>query len=116
MPTSTPTLRELAAQATPGKREIIIHGTENASVRLSSDCVISGTYRGCESDMLSPSDAQLIARLSPDVVLKVYECLDYTEGYLDNPVEATPQSMRLLEDIRNALALLDGQPTTGGTK
>lgn len=65
--------------------------------------LLARTYDNCEtgSDKNSSNNAQLIARLSPEVVKAVYEALAWAYN-------AAPEQSGLEMEAKRALALLDG--------
>lgn len=112
-----PTLKELVAQATPGKWTVEFRshsagtfgGTRYCasftSIPNQGNKIIFASYRPTASEIpFSGNDtanAQLIARLSPDVALAVYEAL---EDARDDPTI----SVAVCDRVKAALRLLDG--------
>jgi len=98
------TIRELCAKATPGPwtadnhpadRTILIHGPE-PKMRWIAELSPQSRLDGMEHD----ANAQLIARLSPDVVLKVVDALERA----NNAVPPNTGAERMIQD---ALRLLN---------
>lgn len=135
---STPTLKELISQATPGKRD-----TWGATLVFSEQgtiCVcgepratnmVQYTPASCTGDRTAlheaAANAQLIARLSPEVAGAVYEALEMASLLCDTieqcagPQGGMPELPRVWRQIlsaqvfgkykqmRRAIALLDGK-------
>lgn len=124
----TPSLRELCAKATPGPwrvRRGTAMAVESRSHVVASTGGFSDNRRDPEDlNRELSSNAQLIARLSPDVALAVYEALETNGTTLANLLHdakaggrfgpyAVEGLTRAVATSRHALSLLDGTDKKG---
>jgi len=65
------------------------------------------------ADHMTPANAELIARLSPEVVLRVYEAIDRARGYAESS-ENTPTNLKISGALTSAIEALDGLTTNQG--
>ncbi len=116
----TPTCKELCKRATKGPR-IHIKWESIIWTRLNDGCRGSNIARiPDENAPRCIADAQLIARLSPEVVMQVYEALESIKCRVDDSTDPTSGRIPPLIAINRAkmkacvaaLRLLDGQSPT----
>ena len=112
-------LRDLCRAATPGPW--IPDVNDNGSFNIYSLAKGHNRFVVCQRNQwhrteMSRANAQLIARLSPEVVLAVYEALDGIVQGAVHPDVALRRVMVDLGPIRKALALLDGHQADDGAK
>lgn len=114
-PTMTPiTLRELCAKATPGPWKVLrlgefgwvdIRGGDGKALAF------TGTRRELKATGMQPIDeanAQLIARCSPEVMLRVVEALERASNVGEIRFRTCALSAGASDSIAQALALLNG--------
>ena len=112
-PTQSTTLLELCAKATPGPRHVVKCGTPEMFHHVHGVACVGDHF--VETDHKQghePSDAQLIARLSPDVARAVYEALKAGTGPLhpaDNRGECLCSQCASRKGFDRAICLLDGK-------
>lgn len=109
------TIRELCSLATPGPwnvRELtdeFFLRTNNKHSIDAPDVIVAKTEGW---GTIGEANAQLIARLSPDVVLKVVEALEAARTAC-SPLGTVQESKRARDEVETALSLLNAtaQPT-----
>lgn len=122
---SAPTIRDLCQRATPGPwrtytyKGLGPHDDEMTDQR--TVCTMEDekgrSIQVASVNQIEPhaeANAQLIARLSPEVVLRVVEALTDAHLYIDDGLEGSPAKRKaMLLQIESALHLLNAtaQPT-----